>query len=150
MKIYLRSAVLWLRAICCVMIFLVLVPFSYSTYHAISIVPPRPYPPALYMLIELSKVPQNIQKIAFSVTIHEAEARAQNFGQVANAYIRILNNDSNEELIRYDLSEDFSIETAVVVGELYRNGSEWKFNAIGSGFRGGLYALCQSFGINIG
>lgn len=102
------------------------------------------------ILVELSSVPQDVNKIVFSATIHDAEARAQNFGQVSNAYIRIVNNDSNEELIRYDLSEDFSIETAIVVGELYRNGAEWKFNAIGSGFKGGLFALCQSFGVNVG
>lgn len=102
------------------------------------------------ILIELSKVPAGVHKIAFTVTIHDAEQRHQNFGQVSNAYIRILNGDSNVELIRYDLGEDFSIETAVVVGELYRHGAEWKFNAIGSGFQGGLSALCNNFGINVG
>jgi tellurium resistance protein TerD len=100
--------------------------------------------------IDLSKVPQEIQRISFTVTIHDAEARGQNFGQVSNAFIRIFKEDTQEELIRYDLGEDFSIETAVVVGELYRNGAEWKFNAIGSGFQGGLSALCQNFGINAG
>ncbi len=102
------------------------------------------------ILIELSKVPATVHKIAFAVTIHDGEQRSQNFGQVSNAYIRIMNGDSNEELIRYDLGEDFSIETAVVVGELYRHGTEWKFNAIGSGFQGGLNALCGNFGINVG
>lgn len=102
------------------------------------------------ILIDLSKVPTEVHKIAFTVTIHEAQQRNQNFGQVSNAYIRIMNGDSNEELIRYDLGEDFSIETAVVVGELYRHGNEWKFNAIGSGFEGGLGALCGNFGINVG
>jgi tellurium resistance protein TerD len=100
--------------------------------------------------VELSKVPASIEKIDFTVTIHDAQARSQNFGQVSNAYIRILNADTNEELIRYDLSEDYSIETAIVVGELYRHGGEWKFNAVGSGFQGGLGALCGNFGINIG
>lgn len=100
--------------------------------------------------IELNKVPSSVEKIDFTVTIHEAQARGQNFGQVANAFIRIVNEDTNEELIRYDLSEDYSIETAVVVAELYRHGQEWKFNAIGSGFQGGLAALCNNFGINIG
>lgn len=100
--------------------------------------------------IDLAKVPPAVQKIAFTVTIHEAEERRQNFGQVSNAYIRICKDNGGEELIRYDLGEDFSIETAVVVGELYRNGAEWKFNAIGSGFQGGLAALCQHFGINVG
>ncbi|HOV27328.1 MAG TPA: TerD family protein [Pseudobacteroides sp.] len=99
--------------------------------------------------VDLSKVPAEVSKIAFTVTIHEAEQRKQNFGQVSNAFIRIVKEDTNEELIRYDLGEDFSVETAVVVGELYRNGAEWKFNAIGSGFQGGLAALCRNFGINI-
>ncbi|EPY2302635.1 MAG: TerD family protein [Clostridium sp.] len=100
--------------------------------------------------IDLSNVPENIHKIDFTVTIHDAQERAQNFGQVSNAFIRIFNEETNEELIKYDLSEDYSIETAVVVGELYRNGAEWKFNAIGSGFEGGLAALCNNFGINVG
>ena len=99
--------------------------------------------------IDLSKVPDAIQKIDFTVTIHEADARKQNFGQVENAFIRVVNNDTNEELIRYDLGEDFSIETAVVVGELYRHGGEWKFQAIGSGFSGGLAALGKNFGVNV-
>ncbi|WP_315115166.1 TerD family protein [uncultured Clostridium sp.] len=101
------------------------------------------------IIIDLSKVPSNIDKIAFTVTIHEAEARRQNFGQVSNSYIRLFREETGEELIRYDLGEDFSVETAVVVGELYRYGSEWKFNAIGSGFKGGLRALCLNFGINV-
>ncbi|QEK11008.1 TerD family protein [Crassaminicella thermophila] len=99
--------------------------------------------------IDLAKVPSNIHKLAFTVTIHQAAERNQNFGQVSNAFIRILNEATGEELIRYDLGEDFSIETAVVVGELYRHNGEWKFNAVGSGFQGGLAALCTSFGINI-
>jgi tellurium resistance protein TerD len=100
--------------------------------------------------IDLSKVPANITKIDFSATIHEATERGQNFGQVSNAYIRVVNGETNEELIRYDLGEDFSIETPVVVAEIYRHGGEWKFNAIGSGFQGGLGALCANFGINVG
>jgi tellurium resistance protein TerD len=99
--------------------------------------------------VDLSAVPENIHKIAFTVTINEAEARRQNFGQVSNAFIRVYSADNGEELIRYDLGEDFSIETAVVVGELYRNGNEWKFNATGSGFQGGLAALCNNFGISV-
>ena len=79
----------------------------------------------------------------------EAEVRRQNFGQVSNAYIRLVNVDTNEEIIRYDLGEDFSIETAVVVGEIYRHNGEWKFNAIGSGFQGGLAALCGHYGIDV-
>ena len=99
--------------------------------------------------IDLSKVPANIDKIDFTVTIHEAEARKQNFGQVSNAFIRVVDEANNKELIRYDLGEDFSIETAVVVGEIYRNNGEWKFNAIGSGFQGGLAALGRNFGVNV-
>lgn len=101
------------------------------------------------ILVDLSKVPANISKIAFTVTIYDAEARKQNFGQVSNAFIRIVDEVSNTELIRFDLGEDFSIETAVVVGELYRNNGEWKFNAIGSGFSGGLAALCRQYGVNV-
>lgn len=99
--------------------------------------------------IQLDAVPASIEKIDFTVTIHEALERNQNFGQVSNAYIRVLDEASGAELIRYDLGEDFSIETAVVVGELYRYNGEWKFNAIGSGYQGGLGALCANFGINI-
>jgi tellurium resistance protein TerD len=99
--------------------------------------------------IDLSKVPENITKIAFTVTIYEAEQRRQNFGQVNNAFIRIYNEVSGEELLRYDLGEDFSIETAAVFGELYKNGNEWKFNAIGSGYQGGLAALCANYGVDV-
>lgn len=102
------------------------------------------------IIVELNKVPSNIEKIDFTVTIHDAETRQQNFGQVSNAFIRIVNEETNEELIRYDLSEDYSIETALVVGELYRHNGEWKFSAIGSGFQGGLGALCGNFGIDVG
>lgn len=101
------------------------------------------------ILVDLKKVPANIEKIAFTVTIYDADVRKQNFGQVNNAYIRIVDSANNKELIRYDLGEDFSIETAVVVGELYRHAGEWKFNAIGSGFQGGLRALGLHFGVNI-
>lgn len=99
--------------------------------------------------VDLSKVPANITRISFTVTIYDSDVRRQNFGQVSNAFIRIVNADTNQELIRYDLGEDFSIETAIVVGELYKHGSEWKFNAIGSGFQGGLAALCGNFGIEV-
>ena len=98
--------------------------------------------------IDLSKVPANIEKIAFTVTIYDAESRRQNFGQVSNAYIRIVDEVTNTEIIRFDLGEDFSIETAVVV-EVYRHNGEWKFNAIGSGFGGGLAALCNHYGIEV-
>lgn len=99
--------------------------------------------------IDLSKVPENVTKIAFTVTIYEPEKRKQNFGQINNAFIRIYNEENGEEILRYDLGEDFSIETAAVFGELYKNGEEWKFNAIGSGFQGGLAALCANFGVDV-
>ena len=101
------------------------------------------------IIIDLSKVPADVEKIDFTVTIYEAEERKQNFGQVENAFIRVINKATGEELIRYDLGEDFSIETAVVIGELYRNKGEWKFNAIGSGFQGGLAALCKNYNVNV-
>ena len=88
------------------------------------------------IMVDLAKVPASIERIAFTCTIYDAENRRQNFGQVSNAFIR------------YDLAEDFSIETAIVVGELYRHNGEWKFNAIGSGFQGGLAALCGHYGID--
>lgn len=97
--------------------------------------------------VDLSLVPENIAKIVFTVTINEAETRHQNFGQVANAYIRIMDAASDAEVIKYDLSEDYSIETALVVGELYRHGTEWKFTAVGAGFEGGLQALCTKYGL---
>ena len=95
--------------------------------------------------VNLATVPANIEKIAFTVTIHDYETRQQNFGQVSNAYIRILDEATGVELIRYDLCEDFSIETCLVVGELYRHNGEWKFCAVGSGFTGGLASLCLTF-----
>ena len=99
--------------------------------------------------IDLSLVPANITKIAFTVTIYDAEVRRQNFGQVNNAFIRIYNEATGEEILRYDLGEDFSIETAAVFGEMYKNGNEWKFNAIGSGYQGGLAALCANYGVEV-
>lgn len=100
------------------------------------------------ILVDLNTVPAEIEKIAFTVTIYDAETRNQNFGMVENSYIRVFDSVSGTELIRYDLGEDFSIETAIVVGELYRHNGEWKFNAVGSGFSGGLSALCGNFGID--
>ena len=101
------------------------------------------------IIVDLTLVPANITRIAFTATIYEAEARRQNFGQVNNAYIRIYDETTGAELLRYDLGEDFSIETAVVFGELYKNGTEWKFNAIGSGYQGGLAALCGNYGVEV-
>lgn len=99
--------------------------------------------------VDLSKVPQAYQKIAFTVTINDAEDRKQNFGQVSNAFIRIVDEVNGQELLRFDLGEDFSIETAVIFGELYRHNGEWKFNAVGRGFQGGLAALCNLYGIQV-
>ena len=99
--------------------------------------------------VDLSKVPQDIERIAVAVTIYDADRRSQNFGQVSNAFVRIYNEANGEELLRYDLGEDFSIETAAVFGELYKNGDEWKFNAIGSGYQGGLAALCNNYGVDV-
>ena len=101
------------------------------------------------VLVDLSSVPENISKIAFAVTIYESEQRRQNFGQINNAFIRIYNEVTGEEMLRYDLGEDFSIETSAVFGELYKNGGEWKFNAIGSGYQGGLAALCANYGVDV-
>ena len=97
--------------------------------------------------IDLSKVPADVDKIAITVTIHEADARRQNFGQVRNAFIRLVNQDNNNEVVRYDLAEDASTETAMIFAELNRNGSEWKFRAVGQGFNGGLKPLAESFGL---
>lgn len=99
--------------------------------------------------VKLPDIPSNVEKIAFTVTIYDSDVRRQNFGQVSNSFIRIVDMSTDTELIRYDLGEDFSIETAVVVGELYRHNGEWKFNAIGSGFQGGLAALCGHYGIEV-
>ena len=101
------------------------------------------------IIVNLSRVPESVSRIAFTVTIYDANERKQNFGQVSNAYIHIVDSATDEELIRYDLGEDFSVETAVVVGELYRHNGEWKFNAIGSGYKGGLHALCEDYGVNV-
>lgn len=97
--------------------------------------------------VDLSIMPPEITRVAFTVTIYEADTRRQNFGQVSNAFIRIVDETTGQELIRYDLGEDFSIETAVVVGEIYKHNNDWKFNAIGSGFQGGLAALCANYGV---
>lgn len=99
--------------------------------------------------VALNAVPSTVEKITFAVSIYDADVRHQNFGQVENAFIRIVDEDKNQEILRYDLGEDFSIETSVVVGELYRYNGEWKFNAIGSGFQGGLAALCLNYGVNV-
>lgn len=99
--------------------------------------------------VELSKVPADIDKVVFCVTIHDAESRRQNFGQVSKAFIRVVNEIDGAEIARYDLSEDASVETAMIFGELYRNGSDWKFKAVGQGFAGGLGPLASSFGVSV-
>ena len=100
--------------------------------------------------VDLNAIPADVAKVSFTVTIDQAEARKQNFGMVENSYIRVVDAASGTELVRYDLGEDFSVETAVVVADLYRHNGEWKFNAIGMGFAGGLAALCANFGVDIG
>lgn len=99
--------------------------------------------------VRLNKVAADIDKVVFSVTIHDAEARRQTFGQVSKAFIRVVNKADKKELARYDLSEDGSTETSLIFGELYRAGSEWKFRAVGQGFKGGLGPLAQNFGVNV-
>ena len=101
------------------------------------------------ILVDLKLMPKHIQKIAVAVTIYEAKERRQNFGQVSNSYIRVINSENEEEILRYDLGEEFSIETAIVACELYKYNGEWKFSAVGSGFEGGLEALCKNYGLNV-
>lgn len=106
------------------------------------------------LIIDFSKVPADIEKIAITVTIYDAQARGQNFGQVSNAYVRVArmanaNDMTGTEVLKFDLVEEFSIETALVVCEIYKNNGEWKFNAVGAGYQGGLEALCRSYGVNV-
>lgn len=100
--------------------------------------------------VELGKVPADVQKIAVSVTIHEGEARRQSFGMVSNAFIRVVNDATGREIARYDLSEDASTETAMIFGEVYRHNGEWKFRAVGQGFKGGLAPMARNYGVNVG
>lgn len=100
--------------------------------------------------VNLASLAADAKKLAFAVTIHDAENRKQSFGQVSNAYIRVLNKADGKEIARFDLSEDASTETAMIFGELYRHGEEWKFKAIGQGFAGGLAPLAASYGVNLG
>lgn len=101
------------------------------------------------LVIDFSKIPSYVNKIGITVTIHDADQRLQNFGQVSNSFVRLVDESTNVELLRFDLGEDFSVETAVVVCELYRHVNDWKFNAIGSGFSGGLAALCRNYGLHV-
>lgn len=101
------------------------------------------------ILVSLDKIPNHIERIAVTVTIYEASERRQNFGQVNNSYVRVLNSDNEQEVLRYDLGEEFSIETAITVCEIYRYNGEWKFSAVGAGFEGGLESLCKNYGLSV-
>ncbi len=101
------------------------------------------------LTIELDKVPEAIKRVVVCVTIDDAEARKQNFGQVSDAFMRIVNLDNDVEIARFDLSEDYSTETAMIFGEVYRHNGEWKFKAVGQGFAGGLESLCNQFGVSV-
>ena len=98
--------------------------------------------------VNLEKIDPSVDKIAFTVTIHDAQVRRQSFGQVQNAFIRVVNEDTDKEVVRFDLTEDMSTETAMIFGELYRHNGEWKFKAVGQGYNGGLAAMCSQYGIN--
>ncbi|KJU85082.1 tellurium resistance protein tere [Candidatus Magnetobacterium bavaricum] len=100
--------------------------------------------------VDLDKVPADLDKLVFGVTIYDADKRKHNFGMVRSAFIRVVNQDDNKEIARYDLSEDYSTETAMLFGELYRSNNEWKFKAIGEGFSGGHAAMASSYGVNVG
>lgn len=101
------------------------------------------------MKINLSKIPSDINKIVFVATIYDGEARLQNFGMVDNSYIRAFETDTNKELFKYELNEDFSLETGIVAGELYRHNGEWKFAAVGLGYAGGLATIARNFGLDV-
>jgi tellurium resistance protein TerD len=100
--------------------------------------------------VDLARIPTDVSKLVVSVTIHEAESRRQNFGMVSSAFIRLVNQDNDQEVVRYDLSEDASTEAAMIFGEVYRHNDEWKFRAVGQGFNGGLGPLAKSMGVNVG
>lgn len=101
------------------------------------------------VIVELDKVPADIKRLAITVTIHEADSRKQNFGQVSDGFMRIVNSSNDSELARFDLTEDYSTETAMIFGEVYRHNSEWKFKAVGQGFSGGLEAMCKNYGVQV-
>lgn len=101
------------------------------------------------VLVDLEQIPASKSKVVFTATIYDAIERSQNFGQVSNAYIRVVDETTDSEILRFDLGEDFSVETALVVGEVYRHNGEWKFNAIGAGYQGGLAALCKDYGLDV-
>jgi len=99
--------------------------------------------------VDLARVPADVDKIVITVSIYDADSRRQSFGQVRNAYIRVVNQADNAEVARYDLSEDASTETAMIFGEVYRHGSEWKFRAVGQGYSSGLAGIARDFGVNV-
>jgi tellurium resistance protein TerD len=99
--------------------------------------------------IDLSRVPADVVKLAITVTIHDADARRQNFGMVSEAFIRVVNEDNGNEIARFDLTEDYSTETAMIFGEIYRHGGEWKFKAVGQGYTGGLGQLAGNYGVSV-
>ncbi|MFO1373422.1 MAG: TerD family protein [Agitococcus sp.] len=101
------------------------------------------------IIIDLSKMPADADKVAVCVVIYDAETRRQNFGQVSRAYVRVINDAGQQEIARYDLSEDGSTEAAMIFGEVYRHNGEWKFKAVGQGFKGGLGPLAASYGVNV-
>jgi tellurium resistance protein TerD len=101
------------------------------------------------IIVDFEKIPSHISKIAITATIYEAMKRAQNFGQVSNAYIRLVDAETNNEILRFDLSEEYSVETALVFCEIYKKSGEWRFSAVGSGFSGGLAALCRNYGLDV-
>lgn len=101
------------------------------------------------IFVDLNKIPSEFEKIMFTVTIADAENRKQNFGQIPNSFIRMVNEETDKEILRYDLGEDFSLETIVVFGELYRHNGKWKFGAIGNGFKDGLPELIEKFGLEV-
>jgi tellurium resistance protein TerD len=100
--------------------------------------------------VVLPRVPVEVARIAVAVTIHEGEAKRQSFGMVSNAFIRVVNDETGREIARYDLTEDASTETAMIFGEVYRRDGEWKFRAVGQGYRGGLGPLARNYGVNVG
>ena len=97
------------------------------------------------ILVNFTKVPDDVKKIVFAVTIHEADKRNQNFGQIENAFVRLVNVETKEEVLRYDLTEDYSVETALIIAEIYNKGGEWRMNAVGSGYQGGLQAILNRY-----
>jgi tellurium resistance protein TerD len=100
--------------------------------------------------VDLARIPGEVHKIAVAVTIHDGESRRQSFGMVSNAFIRVVNDATGREIARYDLTEDASTETAMIFGEVYRHNSEWKFRAVGQGYKGGLAPLARNYGVNVG